>query len=55
MFPSGACCLCLRPHQGDAFAVALEDVEAYYAVKDPVCDLSVIAAEQWASDAGWTA
>jgi GrpB-like predicted nucleotidyltransferase (UPF0157 family) len=30
------------------------DVDAYYAVKDPVCDLIMDAAEQWANDQGWT-
>ena len=30
------------------------DVDAYYAVKDPVCDLVVEAAEQWASSAAWS-
>jgi GrpB-like predicted nucleotidyltransferase (UPF0157 family) len=30
------------------------DVEAYYAVKDPVCDLVMDAAERWASEVGWT-
>jgi len=31
-----------------------DDVDAYYAVKDPVCDLIMDAAEQWANDAKWT-
>ena len=31
-----------------------DDVDAYYAVKDPVCDLIMDAAEQWANDEGWT-
>ncbi len=31
-----------------------DDVDAYYAVKDPVCDLIVEAAEKWATGAGWT-
>lgn len=30
-----------------------DDVEAYYAVKDPVCDLVVEAAEHWAATSGW--
>lgn len=30
------------------------DVEAYYAVKDPVCDLVMEAAERWASSVGWS-
>jgi GrpB-like predicted nucleotidyltransferase (UPF0157 family) len=29
------------------------DVEAYYDVKDPVCDLIVQAAEQWAATSAW--
>lgn len=29
------------------------DVDAYYAVKDPVCDLIMEAAELWAADIGW--
>lgn len=29
------------------------DVDAYYAVKDPVCDVIMAAAEQWASATGW--
>jgi GrpB-like predicted nucleotidyltransferase (UPF0157 family) len=31
-----------------------DDVDAYYAVKDPVCDLVMEAAEQWASVAAWS-
>lgn len=31
-----------------------EDVDAYYAVKDPVCDLIMDAAEQWADSTGWS-
>ena len=30
-----------------------DDVNAYYAVKDPVCDLIMDAAERWASATGW--
>jgi GrpB-like predicted nucleotidyltransferase (UPF0157 family) len=30
-----------------------EDVDAYYAVKDPVCDIIIAAAEQWAAASGW--
>ena len=30
-----------------------EDVDAYYAVKDPVCDIVMAAAERWASAAGY--
>ncbi len=29
------------------------DVDAYYAIKDPVCDLIVDAAERWAVNTGW--
>jgi GrpB-like predicted nucleotidyltransferase (UPF0157 family) len=31
-----------------------DDVDAYYAVKDPVCDLIMTAAEPWAVASGWT-
>ena len=31
-----------------------DDVDAYYAVKDPVCDLIMAAAEPWALASGWT-
>jgi GrpB-like predicted nucleotidyltransferase (UPF0157 family) len=31
-----------------------DDVEAYYAVKDPACDLVMDAAERWAVAVGWT-
>ncbi len=30
------------------------DMDAYYAVKDPVCDLIMDAAERWANDEAWT-
>ena len=30
-----------------------DDVDAYYAVKDPACDLIMAAAELWAAAAGW--
>ena len=30
-----------------------EDADAYYDVKDPVCDLVMDAAERWAAHAGW--
>jgi GrpB-like predicted nucleotidyltransferase (UPF0157 family) len=30
-----------------------DDIEAYYDVKDPVCDLIIDAAERWASIEGW--
>ncbi len=30
-----------------------DDVDAYYAVKDPVCDLILDAAERWAAQTGW--
>lgn len=29
------------------------DVDAYYAVKDPVCYVIMAAAEQWATTTGW--
>ncbi|WP_295660227.1 GrpB family protein [uncultured Nocardioides sp.] len=31
-----------------------DDADAYYDVKDPVCDLVVEAAERWAAATGWT-
>lgn len=31
-----------------------EDVDAYYAVKDPVCDLIIDAAEEWAKRTRWS-
>ena len=31
-----------------------DDVDAYYAVKDPVCDLVMEAAEQWAKVTAWS-
>jgi GrpB-like predicted nucleotidyltransferase (UPF0157 family) len=31
-----------------------DDVDAYYAVKDPACDLIADAAERWAAQTGWT-
>jgi GrpB-like predicted nucleotidyltransferase (UPF0157 family) len=30
-----------------------DDIDAYYAVKDPVCDLILDAAELWAARTGW--
>jgi GrpB-like predicted nucleotidyltransferase (UPF0157 family) len=30
-----------------------DDMDAYYAVKDPVCDLIIGAAELWAASQGW--
>lgn len=30
-----------------------DDVDAYYDVKDPVCDLIMAAAERWADEVGW--
>lgn len=30
-----------------------DDVDAYYAVKDPVCDLIMAAAQAWAEKAAW--
>jgi GrpB-like predicted nucleotidyltransferase (UPF0157 family) len=31
-----------------------DDVDAYYALKDPVCDLILDAAERWATEVGWS-
>ncbi len=31
-----------------------DDVEAYYDVKDPVCDIVMDAAERWANDVAWS-
>src|SRR5581483_12048011 len=31
-----------------------EDIEAYYDVKDPVCDIIMAAAERWAATTGYT-
>ncbi|WP_193613087.1 GrpB family protein [Nocardioides lijunqiniae] len=31
-----------------------DDADAYYDVKDPVCDLVMDAAERWAADVGWS-
>jgi len=30
-----------------------QDVEAYYAIKDPVCDIIMAGAEAWAAATGW--
>lgn len=30
-----------------------EDVDAYYAIKDPVCDIVTAGAEAWAATVGW--
>ena len=30
-----------------------EDVDAYYAIKDPVCDILMAGAEAWAVTVGW--
>ncbi len=30
-----------------------QDVEAYYAIKDPVCDILLAGAEAWAATVGW--
>jgi GrpB-like predicted nucleotidyltransferase (UPF0157 family) len=30
-----------------------DDMEAYYAVKDPVCDIIMVAAEAWAAASNW--
>jgi GrpB-like predicted nucleotidyltransferase (UPF0157 family) len=37
-----------------ALAAELDDVGAYTDVKDPVVDLVVVAAEEWAAATGWT-
>jgi GrpB-like predicted nucleotidyltransferase (UPF0157 family) len=34
--------------------LAPDDVDAYYDVKDPVCDLIMDAAERWATDVAWS-
>ena len=34
--------------------VAADDLDIYYAVKDPACDLIVAGAEQWAVRTAWT-
>jgi GrpB-like predicted nucleotidyltransferase (UPF0157 family) len=34
-------------------AIVVDDLDAYYAVKDPVCDLVMGAAELWAAQTGW--
>jgi hypothetical protein len=31
-----------------------DDPEAYYDVKDPVCDVIMAAAERWASATSWS-
>lgn len=31
-----------------------DDVDAYYAIKDPMCDLILDAAERWVAQTGWT-
>jgi GrpB-like predicted nucleotidyltransferase (UPF0157 family) len=31
-----------------------DDVDAYYDVKDPVCDLVMDGAERWAAEVGWS-
>ena len=38
--------LALAAHHAD-------DVEAYYAIKDPVCDVIMGGAEGWAAATGW--
>jgi hypothetical protein len=30
-----------------------DDIDAYYAVKDPVFDIIMAGAEEWASATGW--
>jgi len=54
----------LRAHPNSARSIALvkreiarlhpDDLDAYYAVKDPVCDLIWDAALEWADRSGWT-
>ena len=34
--------------------VGAVDYDSYIDIKDPVVDLVVVMAEQWASEAGWT-
>ncbi|MFN8177543.1 MAG: GrpB family protein [bacterium] len=53
----------LRAHPGSARSLELikreiarrhaDDVEAYYDIKDPVCDLIWDAAQEWARQTGW--
>ena len=53
----------LRAHPSTAESYALvkvalakyhaDDVEAYYDVKDPVCDIIMAAAEEWAAATHW--
>jgi GrpB-like predicted nucleotidyltransferase (UPF0157 family) len=38
----------------EVLAATVGDLEAYTDVKDPVVDLVIIVAEQWAAAAGWT-
>ena len=53
--------LCATPSAADAYALVKyalarlhpDDAEAYYAVKDPVCDIIMVAAEAWAAATGW--
>ena len=37
-----------------ALASAVADYDAYTDLKDPVVDLVVVMAEEWASETGWT-
>ena len=32
----------------------MDDLDAYYDVKDPVCDIIMFSAETWAASTGWT-
>ena len=53
----------LRTHPAAAAAYAqvksalagypADDMDAYYAVKDPVCDIIMAGAEAWAAETGW--
>lgn len=53
--------LCASPPAAEGYArvkralarLHPDDVEAYYDVKDPVCDLVMDAAERWAGETGW--
>ena len=37
-----------------SLAAAIPDVETYTDVKDPIVDLVIVAAEEWATATGWT-
>jgi hypothetical protein len=53
------------PHRGEraaaaysrfkqTLAAAVDDIDVYTDVKDPVVDLVVVGAEHWADTTGWT-